>query len=171
MAISDDERRAVARWAADAAERVLPLYELQVPGDSRPREALAAARAFASGAGRSRQHSAIALAAHRAGSEAGDAVALAAARAASLAAATANIHAEATIGTLGHILGPAAYSALARELAEPDSDAAGEELALAAERADMAVLRLVRRVPAASAGKRRLDQLQAQLDAALRRRA
>jgi hypothetical protein len=102
-----DERREVARWAADSAERVLPLFEAIAPSDARPREAIAISRAFSDGAGRSRHLFRVALAAHRAGREIDDPVGLAAARAASLAAATANIHGEATIGTLGHILGPA----------------------------------------------------------------
>jgi len=36
-------------FAADAAERVLPLFEAARPGDTRPREAIAVARRFADG--------------------------------------------------------------------------------------------------------------------------
>jgi hypothetical protein len=36
-------------WAADCAERVLPLYERTYPGDARARDALAARRAYARG--------------------------------------------------------------------------------------------------------------------------
>jgi hypothetical protein len=39
--------RTARLFAADCAERVLPLFESQRPGDTRPREAIAAARAFA----------------------------------------------------------------------------------------------------------------------------
>ena len=169
MAISDEERREVARWAAESAARVLPLFEAIAPVDPRPREAVDIARAFADGAGRSRHLTRVALAAHRAGREVGDPVAMAVARAASLAAATANIHGEATIGTLGHILGPAAYAALAQELAAGgDASAADEELGRSIAGASRAIRALVRRVPASGPGGRRLDDIQHRLDLALR---
>ncbi len=69
MAISDEDRREVARWAAGSAERALPLFEAVAPTDARPREAIEIARAFADGAGRSRHLTAVAMAAHRAGRE------------------------------------------------------------------------------------------------------
>src|SRR5437764_15018391 len=47
--LSESDRRIVAVWAADCAERVLGLFEEQAPGDSRPRDALARLRAFARG--------------------------------------------------------------------------------------------------------------------------
>lgn len=172
MAISDGERREVARWAADCAERGLPLYEALAPDDARPREAVQVARAFAEGTtGRSRTLSRIALAAHRAGSEIGDPVGLAAARSASLAAAAANIHGEATVGTMGHILGSASYAALARELAGGGQAAADEEVRWAAQRASAAVCDLIGRVPPGTPGRGRLTEIQNQLEGALRERA
>ncbi len=169
MAITDEERRDVARWAADAAERVLPLFEAIAPGDGRPREAIQAARAFADGGRRTRRLFQVALAAHRAGREVGDPLGLAVARAASLAAAAANIHGETTVGTSGHILGSAAYAALARDLASGgDPAAADQEVRRAVEHASPAIRDLVRRVPPSAPGRRRLDELQQQLDAALR---
>ncbi|HEU0243786.1 MAG TPA: hypothetical protein VFQ75_07765 [Candidatus Limnocylindrales bacterium] len=169
MAIDDEERRAVARWAAGSAERVLPLFAAIAPGDTRPADAIGVARSFADGAPRSRHLTRVALAAHRAGAEVGDPVGLAVARAASLAAATANIHGETTIGTLGHILGPAAYAALARELASGgDATAADEEVRWAVAHAGPAIRDLVRRVPAAATGGRRIEALQLELDRLLR---
>jgi hypothetical protein len=169
MPITDAERRDVARWAAASAERALPLFEAIAPADARPRQALEMARAFADGDRRSRHLTRVALAAHRAGREIGDPIGLAAARAASLAAATANIHAETTIGTLGHILGPAAYAALARELAPGGSVAAADaEVRWAIEHVTPAVRDLVRRVPASAPARRRLDEIQRQLELALR---
>jgi immunity protein 5 of polymorphic toxin system len=47
--LSQADRRIVARWAADCAERALWLFEAEAPGDSRPRDAIARARAFARG--------------------------------------------------------------------------------------------------------------------------
>jgi hypothetical protein len=169
MAITDDERRDVARWAAGSAERVLPLFEAIAPGDRRPREACEAARAFAAGGRRTRSLFAVALAAHRAGRDIGDPVGLAVARSASLAAATANIHGEETIGTLGHILGAAAYAALARELAAGGDPAAGEaEVGWAIRNVTPGILALIARIPHAAAGRHRVDAIQARLEAHLR---
>ncbi|MGH7692758.1 MAG: putative immunity protein [Candidatus Dormibacteria bacterium] len=47
--LSEADRRLVAAWAADCAERVLRLFEAEAPGDDRPRAAIARARAFARG--------------------------------------------------------------------------------------------------------------------------
>ena len=41
--------RTARLFAADCAERVLPIYEASYPDDTRPREAIAAARAYARG--------------------------------------------------------------------------------------------------------------------------
>ncbi|MFC0198557.1 putative immunity protein, partial [Microbacterium arthrosphaerae] len=49
QSLTDTERRLVAAWAADCAERVLPLFEADAPGDDRPRDAIARARGFARG--------------------------------------------------------------------------------------------------------------------------
>ncbi|MEW2042547.1 putative immunity protein, partial [Streptomyces sp. NPDC005534] len=47
--LTEDELRAVAGYAADCARRVLPLFERDLPSDTRPRDAVDAARAFAAG--------------------------------------------------------------------------------------------------------------------------
>ncbi len=47
--LSEPDRRRVAGWAADCAERVLEVFEAQAPDDDRPRAAIARARAFARG--------------------------------------------------------------------------------------------------------------------------
>ncbi len=41
--LSEADRRCVAAWAADCAERVLPLFEAEAPGDGRPRDTAARA--------------------------------------------------------------------------------------------------------------------------------
>ena len=38
--------QAIARWAATCAERALPIFEEQRPGDDRPRAAIATLRAW-----------------------------------------------------------------------------------------------------------------------------
>ena len=47
--LSDDDHRLLALWAADCAEHVLHLFEPEAPEDARPRDAVAAARAWANG--------------------------------------------------------------------------------------------------------------------------
>lgn len=49
LTLSEDERRVLAMWAADCAERTLSLFEAQAPSDTRPREAIDGLRAFARG--------------------------------------------------------------------------------------------------------------------------
>ena len=47
--LSEADRRIVAVWAADCAERVLWLFEAEAPDDRRPRDAILRTRAFARG--------------------------------------------------------------------------------------------------------------------------
>ena len=63
-ALSTSDQRTVARWAADCAEHVLPLFERSRPDDERPRQAIEAARAWARGEIRVGAARAAALAAH-----------------------------------------------------------------------------------------------------------
>ncbi len=47
--LSEADRRIVAVWAADCADRVLGLFEADAPEDDRPRDAIARTRASARG--------------------------------------------------------------------------------------------------------------------------
>ena len=47
MTLTEEDLRLVGLWAADCAERVLPLFEAKAPSDTRPREAIEGIRAFA----------------------------------------------------------------------------------------------------------------------------
>ena len=47
--LSDEHHRLLALWAANCAEHVLEMFESEHPGDSRPREAITAARSWAAG--------------------------------------------------------------------------------------------------------------------------
>ena len=49
QALNLEDRRLVATWAADCAERVLGVFESAVPDDERPRDAVERARAFGRG--------------------------------------------------------------------------------------------------------------------------
>jgi hypothetical protein len=112
QALSEADRRIVAWWAADCAERVLAIFESESPDDSRPRDAIARTRAFARGeldaAGEIRRRFVAGRAAHEVTSP----PAIAAARAAAQAAGVAHMGA--------HALGAAAYAAKAVGLSRPD---------------------------------------------------
>ena len=170
MKLCEDDRRQVGLWAADCAERVLPLFESKAPSDTRPREAMEGIRAFARGGKRTARLRSLAWAAYAAAREIGDPAAAAAARAAGLAAATAYTHALATAHQAKHALGPAVYAARAREIAAIDDPNVGdEEIGWAIEHASPAVREVVRRMPVRVSGRGRLDALFHQLDAGLRR--
>lgn len=113
--LSEADRRLVAGWAADCAERVLGLYEAEAPDDERPRALIARTRAFARGeldtAEEIRRR-------FVGGVEAGSGrspAAAAATRAAGQAVAVCHMGA--------HALGAAAYAARAAGLAKPDRPA------------------------------------------------
>lgn len=49
QSLDDTNRRLVAAWAADCAEHVVDLFELEAPDDDRPRDAIARLRAYSWG--------------------------------------------------------------------------------------------------------------------------
>jgi len=119
--LSEADRRIVAAWAADCAERVLPLFESEAPEDPRARDAIARTRAFSRGeldtASQIRRRFEAGRAARAATTPGG----AAAARAAAQASGVAHMGA--------HALGAAAYAAKAVALASPaDPMAAHDEV-------------------------------------------
>jgi hypothetical protein len=115
------DHRVLALWAADCAERALPLFEAGCPGDPRPREAVDACREWVrTGVFRMADVRGKALAAHAAARDAaeGDA-ARSAARAAGQALASAHVPL--------HALAAAIYAATAfRDAADSDAAALRE---------------------------------------------
>jgi GrpB-like predicted nucleotidyltransferase (UPF0157 family) len=115
QSLPEADRRLVAAWAADCAERVLPLFETEAPDDDRPRDAIARARAFSAGeldaAGEIRRR----FVANRASQVVTSPAAKAAAWSAGQAAGVAHMGA--------HALGAAAYAAKAAELDHPGAGA------------------------------------------------
>ncbi|MDN4640834.1 hypothetical protein QCD70_11320 [Agreia sp. PsM10] len=111
QALSEKDRRLVAAWAADCAERVLHVFEAEAPDDDRARDAIARTRAFADGqldaAGEIRRR----FVANRAAQVVSSPAAKAAAWAAGQASGVAHMGA--------HALGAAAYAAKAAELDAP----------------------------------------------------
>ena len=107
--------RLLAAWAADCAERVLPLFAKHRPSDPRPASAIESARAWARGeiaVGVARR---AAVQAHAAARDATDDAARAAARAAG--------HAVATAHMADHALGPVYYGVKAVKAASAKADA------------------------------------------------
>jgi hypothetical protein len=138
--LSEADRRIVAVWAADCAERVLGLFEAEAPGDGRPRDAIARTRAFARGeldvAGEIRRR----FVAGGAAREVSAPAAVAAVRAAGQAASIPHMGA--------HALGAAAYAAKAAGLAAPDRpEAVSEEIRWQLGRMSAAARAALRQLP------------------------
>lgn len=169
FALTLDDLRVVARYAAECAQEALPVFEADRPGDPRARAAIDAAWEFVHGAPRSKLQRVAALDAHRAAKDATTSAAHAAARAAGDAAASAYLHPLAKPSQAGHILRAAAFAARALELAaDDDQDVAAQVIERARRRASPALVDVLRRYPPAPEGKNRVDRLWKTLDAALR---
>jgi len=167
--LSLNSLRAIGGWAADCAERALSVYEPQAHSDSRLRAALEGIRAFAAGGKRTAQLRTLSLAAFAAARETDAPAASAAARAAGLAASSAYTHPLADVEQTKHIVGPAAYAALALELNGGGDPHIGEgEVRWAIEHAPPEVRDVLQQMPARHPGKSRVDTLLYELDAGLR---
>ena len=140
LTLSEDDRRVLAVWAADCAERTLSLFEEQAPNDTRPRDAIDGLRAFARGELRIGKVRALAARAHAAAREIGDPAAVAAARAAGQAASVAHM--------AGHARGAAACAGKAAGLAAPrDPTAVAAEVRWQLDHASPTVRDTLRRLP------------------------
>jgi hypothetical protein len=167
--LSLESLRTIGGWAADCAERALSVYETHAASDSRPRAAIEGIREFASGGKRTARLRSLALEAHAAAREVGDGAAAAAARAAGHAAASAYTHPLADVHQTKHIVGSAAYAALALELDHAGDPNIGDaEVRWAVEHAPAEVREVLLQMPARQIGKSRLDTLLYQLDAGIR---
>ncbi len=117
--LSETDRRRVAAWAADCAQRVLGLFEVEAPDDGRPRALIARTRAFAQGELNTAEEIRRRFVG---GVGAGDVKSLAAA-----AAARAAGQAVAICHMGAHALGAAAYAAKAASLGDPNRPEAVED--------------------------------------------
>ena len=101
--------------------------------------------------------------------EVNDPAAAAAARAAGLAASSAYTHPLADVQQTKHIVGPAAYAALALELSQGGDHAIGDhEVIWAIEHVTPQVREILGHMPAREMGKTRLDNLMYQVDVGVR---
>lgn len=164
-----DELRVVARYVAESAQEVLPVFEKAVPGDPRPRAALDAAWEFVNGAKRTKLQRVTALDAHRAAKEAGTEAARLAARCAGDAASAAYLHPISRATQVGHILRAAASAARIAEVNAGDDPAVGDLLIeQARQRATPVLVAVLSRYPLAPTAPNRVAQLMSTLDTALR---
>ncbi len=161
--------RVLGKWAADCAERALLIYEEIEKSDSRPRDAIMGIREFSNGGIRTKQLRILAMGAYAASHEAKDPAASAAAHSASLAAASAYTHPLVDVQQTKHILGPAAYAALAIELNHGgDKNYANREVSWAIENVSPEICEILANMPERKEGKNRLDKLLFDLDIGLR---
>ena len=113
----EEDHKALALWAADCAERVLPYFEEKHPEDDRPRKAIEAVRAWVRGEIKVGEARTAAFSAHAAAREAGEGSARQAARASGHAAATAHVPTHA----------PHASDYAVKSVAHASTDTAAEE--------------------------------------------
>ena len=126
---------------------------------------------FAAGGKRTSQLRSLALSAFSAAHEANDPAAATAACAAGLAASSAYTHPLADVQQTKHIVGPAAYAALALELDHAGDPSIGaDEIRWAIEHVPSEVREVLLQMPARQAGNSRLDIILYKLDAGIRSR-
>jgi hypothetical protein len=169
FALSLESLRAIGGWAADCAERALLVYETHAASDTRPRAAIEGIRVFAAGGKRTARLRSLACEANAAAREVGHPAATAAARAAGLAAASAYTHPLADVHQTKHIVGPAAYAALALELDQEGGPSVSErEVQWAIKQAPSEVRQVLLHMPARQKGNSRVATLLYDLDAGFR---
>jgi hypothetical protein len=172
IVLSMRDLREVTSYAAESAQEVLEIFERAHPADSRPRDAIDAARTFARGGKRGKTLRDTAWAAHKAAREADTAAAGDAARAAMCAASAAYLHPLANAHQVKHILGAAAHTARAAELvASDDRDVGADHIEQARRRATPVVVDVLSRYPTAPPGGGRVGELLRDLDGVLRGRS
>ncbi|WP_447914195.1 putative immunity protein [Microbacterium phyllosphaerae] len=140
QSLSGLDRRTVAAWAADCAERTLSLFEQEAPDDPRAREAIARARAFSHGELSAAGEITRRFVAGRAAASASTPAGVAAARSAAQAAGVAHMGA--------HALGAAAYAVAAVSASRPqDAAAADHEIGAQFELLSTEAASALRRLP------------------------
>jgi hypothetical protein len=163
--LTTDELRVVARFVAETADELLPVFENANPDDARPRAAVAAAWLFVDGAPRTKLQRVASMDAHRAAREAPTEASRLAAQAAGDAASAAYLHPIAKAHQVGHILRAAANAARVSEI---NADSAAATIQKARQRATPALTDILLRYPPAPTGNSRVSQLMTALDTALR---
>lgn len=169
VTLTSAERRALARFVADSALDVLPVYEHGRPDDGRPRRAVVAARQFVAGDPPSRLQRLAAFEAYQAAIEARSTSLRLAAEAAGDAASVALLGPVVDERLVQRVLRAGVNCALVAQVRAADREAAAERsLRRTLRHATPVVVEVLRRLPAPGNGPDRPGQLLAELDAALR---
>ena len=167
--LTHEELRVVARYVAESAQNVLPIFERACPDDPRPRTAIDAAWTFINGTPRTKLQRVTSLDAHRAAKQAPTETARLAAQAAGDAASAAYLHPIARGRQVGHILRAAANAARIAEIeAGDDTGAAEKQIEQARQRATPILVDVLRRYPLLPRGRSRAAQLMVALESTLR---
>ncbi len=169
--LSLDSLRAIGGWAADGAERALPVFKRCANSDPRPRAAIEGIQPSPPGkTGRPGRAPWPVKRMPRRGTD--PPAAAAAALAAGHAAASAYTHPLADVQQTLHIVGSAAYAALALELDGLGHSAIGDAVVrLLVQQAPPAVRDVLRQMPARTPRNSRLAQLLYSLDSTIRARS
>ena len=168
ISLSQEELQALAAFSVMCAERVLPLFERDMPGDMRPRTAIEAASAFVSHGRRSNDLRIKGLAAYKASRQAKTPVAVQVAEAATQTIGAAYLHPLFDARQVKHILGAAAYAAYAVELDRGTESASDEYLSWVLQHTPTTVISVLKRYPPAPNGGGRAGALLRLLDTKLR---
>ena len=163
--LTTEDLQVVARYVAESAAEVLPIFAAECPDDPRPRLALDAAWTFVESGRRTKLQRVTSLDAHRAAKSAPSEVARLAARCAGDAASAAYLHPLYDAAQVGHILRAPATVARIAELVEGDGEAA---LTRAVSRATPDLIDVLRRYPVVPVGQSPVASLMSTLDARLR---
>jgi len=163
-----DELREITRWAVLCANRVLSIYESQVPDDPRPRDAIAAADEFVATGKRSNALRMAGLTAYKASrSIVEDVAGSEAALSATQAVGAAYLHPLASSLQVKHILGSAAHAMRAIE-ASAGQEKAEDFYNWALKNSPTTVGKVLARFPSAPAGGGRTGEIIRRFDDALR---
>ena len=162
------ELQEITRFAITCATRVLPIFEQHMPNDTRPRQAIEAARIFVQSGKRSNRLRMSGFAAFKAASASTQPAASASAQAATQAVGAAYLHPIGSALQVKHILGAAAYAAYAAELAANSEQAGIDYADWAIKNAPASLVEVLKRYPNAASGGGRTGELLRQIDAALR---
>ncbi|HJP81290.1 MAG TPA: hypothetical protein VJ841_02775 [Candidatus Saccharimonadales bacterium] len=168
ISLSSEELQALTAFSVLCAAKVLPLFERDMPEDTRPRAAIEAASAFVSHGKRSNDLRMKGLAAYKASRQAKTPVAIQAAESATQAVGAAYLHPIFDARQVKHILGAAAHGAYALELDAGDISASNTFQSWVLQNTPTIVTTVLKRYPPAPGGGGRAGALLRTFDAALR---
>lgn len=171
---TDDQHllRPATFWGTAFVAEVLPIFEDNYPGDSRPRHSLEVAIKYVQGEKRGQDLRRVSLAVFKIGKEV-DEPAKYVTKAASALSAVPYTHTDLQTGEQGwrqarHVLGPVVYAAYALELSKTSKVVSEDMIDRAIEVAPNEVRTIIQNFPPQPSKSTRLDKLFEKLDEGLR---